>query len=360
VNISSDGFSYHTMLVKKLLSCNEYKVIKNSLYEAIKTERCKVFHEGSCIISDQYKEEGIIIRLKKNINKFSYLELRINPLFLIGEGDYSRIFSFSADNVYRASDKIDEVLKCLGMDFNFEDMKLSRIDLCVNFEVPDEATADAYMRIFKKCKLPYSYMLVPPFGKDEKNYIEMNRNSFRASNQSSTLTIYNKTFQLQNEELIDNELIPIILIRVEVELKRKEINEIIQCNSSDILLLSNRDLLIFMGENSKLILTEYLKQFFLPGRYLSFDEAKKVVAQSENKKGIKRRMLYLLEKASERKNLSIALKKLEGEYCLTKYQLNKILEKFTELRINPITLLNSQSLIKNLQSIYEVLDMEYN
>lgn len=359
MQISKDGFSYHTLLMKKLLGNNEYKKIKNSLYEAIKTEHCKVYAEDNYIKSNQFKDYGILIKLKKNDKNFFHLELRINPVILLGNIDYSRIFSCNKDNVDLMCNKLNLILESIGASFKFNDMWISRIDLCVNVEFNDKEITDAYMRIFKKCKLPNSFKL-DTFKTEiemevENNYIR-NKNSFKAISPESELSIYNKLFQLKEKNLvnyIDENIAGII--RIEVIIKRNLILNIINKITGNDSLIENDQILIIMGHFSKLIIVEYLKKFFLRGTYFTYNEAKSILDATKFKKKTKKRMLLLLEKVSECKNMNSAIKKIKEENALTNYQIDNIISKFEDINLNPITLCNNSNHIDFLPSIFELL-----
>jgi hypothetical protein len=252
------------------------------------------------------------------------------------------------------NEELNKILEEIEANFTLNDMILSRIDLCVNVETESERIVDAYLRVFKKCRLPYSYKIMT-FSKDYINYKKKNQKSFRATNQGSTLTIYDKTYQIREEKLDASlDFTESYVVRIEVELKRSELAYIIK----DILLIDdtilNEELLYVIGENSKLILTEYLSKFFLKGEYLTYDNAKKIVESSDYKKKIKRRMKLLLEKVSECKNMNAAINKIREYETLNNYQIKNLIDRFDELDINPVTLCNSED-IKWLPSIYELL-----
>lgn len=78
----------------------------------------------------------------------------------------------------------------------------------------------------------------------------------------------------------------------------------------------------------------------------------KVEASVTNKK-TRKRMLYLLRKVSDSRDLSSAMDKLKDEFGLKGHQCERILKRFSKLGISPITLPSTVSFdtIPNLISV---------
>ncbi|NLB32670.1 MAG: hypothetical protein GX818_02735 [Tissierellia bacterium] len=354
--ITKDGFSYHTFLITMKIKYDEFMNILNKLYlinNDIYTGKIYCTKEN-IIISEQFRNQGIIIKLKKKKSKPSYISLKVNPRFLIGRYEYEGIFPCNANNISIVQNKIDNILNLIKAEFTFNDMTLSRIDLCVNVDTSDDEITDAYMRLIKRCFIPYNYNRVR-FKKDRENYKEKNNNSFSAYSPMITFSIYDKNYQMHDQNLPKSiEYKDSEILRIEVTLKRDAIYQIVSSASDNA--LDNNEVLSFFGKKSKEIILANVHKFFQIGNYAPFKDAKLIIQNSNYRKSDKKHMLYLLTMNSKCKNMNTAVKKTMNEHNLSTYQVNNIIDKFDALNVNPITLTNNQSHIKMLPSIYDLLN----
>lgn len=357
MEITKDGFSYHTFEMTKKIDFNEYRYIRNTFHKINGMYKGRIYQKGKSYISEQFGSVGVNMYLLRSKNLPTYFILKVNPLFLIAKKNYFSIFTSNIENIVKVRDEINNILDVIGANFRFEDMSISRIDLCVNLEMDSSEIIDAYMRLFKKCQIPCGYIL-DKFSKEKENYKEINKHSLHASSTNTIINIYDKSFQVKEENLdlnqenyIDN------MLRVEIGLMRPAIYQIMQKYEGGINQLSNIDLLEFMGKYSKMLIEEYLLKFLTPGVYIPYSEVEKIIQKTDYEKKIKIRMRKFLEKVSECKNMNAAIKQIEEEYSLTKKQTDYILSNFNDLGINPITLKNDQSHLQSLPSLFDLLGM---
>lgn len=91
------------------------------------------------------------------------------------------------------------------------------------------------------------------------------------------------------------------------------------------------------------VLVSYIQKL-LPcsSKHVRFRDAKKAVQSADLRPIHKEQMLFLLHKTSKGKGLDTALQKLKKKYKIKdKRTVNKLLVRFDELGLNPITLRNS-------------------
>lgn len=353
MNITQEGFSYHTIELKKKINYEDYIRIKNAYHEINNIYPGRMYDDNKGgYKSVQFSSIGIdCIHMKRNDNKPTYFVMIINPRLLSGDYGYLGIFRFSEENVKKSVHRIDEVLKLIKANFKFEEMNITRIDLSVNLETNDRNIVDAYIRVFQKCFVPAPYKRVE-YGKDKENYKEKNKNSFRTDSEGSMLTVYNKSFQMKEEDLYDENINDgVIRMRIEVALRRKLLRDVLNINGY----LSNYDLLLFMGENSKNIINQYLLRFFGTGIYIPFKSAVIAINETNYENRVKQNMLLLLLKTSECKNMNEAITRLLKSGISYK-QIQNILIKFDEMNINPVTLKNNNGNIMVLPSIFDFLE----
>ena len=355
MHIMNDGFSFHTIQMTMRIKHRELNQILNTLYYINGSYPGKIYsYKENQIISEQFNKQGLIVILKKKKNKPSYFIIKINPRFLIGKYDYEGIFPCNINNINIVINNINTMLTQIGASFTFNDMTVSRIDLCVNIDTCSADITDAYMRLVRRCYIPYNFTR-NYYDKDCHNYKEKNDNSFSAYSPMITFTIYDKNYQMYDQNLPKSiEYKDSDLLRIEVSLKRDAIYQIVSSASDNT--LDNNEVLSFFGQKSKEIILAHVHKFFQTGSYVPFKDAKLIIQSSNYRKSDKKHMLYLLTMNSKCKNMNAAVKKIMNEHNLSTYQVNNIIDKFDALNINPITLTNKQSHIMVLPSINDLLN----
>lgn len=355
LKITNDGFSFHTFELQKSITFEEYNLFRNEIYSVAKKNCHRVFTEGNCLISDLYHGVGIIIRLYNNGTKLPHIQLRVNPRFTIGSYDYVGIFECSKKNIEIIKSSIDMVLESIKAGFGFDDMTVSRIDLCVNIETDDMALPVNYMRLIRKCRLPDSYNreVFHPETKHDKAYKDKNMHSFRAKSHEATFTVYDKIFQLKQENLLSpGEKLQYGLLRFEVSLSRVAICKIIG-NYNGI--TNNSELLFQFGASSKMIMRNYIFHFFPDESYYTYNQARMLISESKFTNKIKKRMLFLLRKTSDCNHLINAIYQMEEEFNISGYKTDKVLTCFEQIKCSPITSLDGT--IPGIRSLLTYSDM---
>jgi len=79
-------------------------------------------------------------------------------------------------------------------------------------------------------------------------------------------------------------------------------------------------------------------------QYIHYQVAVDTVKKNITNKKTQERMLFLLRKVSDSRDLSSAMEKLKNEFDLKGHQCNRVLEQFAKLAISPITLPSNVSL----------------
>lgn len=337
--ITQEGFSFHTFEMSKSITRDEYQQIKDSIFDFAKEEKHRAFSEGNCLISEKYKPYGIIIKLFNNSDKPPHLQLRVNPRLACAEKSYVGIFHCTEENIETVKAVINRILTDMNTGYDFNGMTVSRIDLCVNLEM-DQYYLDAYMRLICKCKLPESYRRIG-FIRDEPDFKEKNKRSFRAANKDVQFTIYDKKFQVAEEGLFYFDM-PVEngLIRFEVSLKRDAIyrnNEYFRLQFAD-----NSNFLWVYGMLSRKIIEKYICKFFPKGIYASYERTKAAVRNASFPNKTKVLMLDLLKATSEHESLFNAIRDVKFMYPKPNkfdLKLNRILKNFERLNYNPVTTL---------------------
>ncbi len=93
------------------------------------------------------------------------------------------------------------------------------------------------------------------------------------------------------------------------------------------------------------ILCNYMKRMFrVKGVFVNYNKAVERIKSTKFETDIKKKMLYLVRKTSDSDNLTNALDKTQNEFNLSDQGITRLLKKFENLGINPITLPNSSKI----------------
>jgi hypothetical protein len=343
VNENYDAFGIHTIEMVKVITYEDYRIIRESTSMNAKTKNFRYYDlTAYTFLSEEFRSCGVTFTMVRPEKGPIIFHMRINPRRLIGDNTYIGIFEHSKENVDAAVENINRIFSGIGVDWGFESMSFSRIDVCANKVIRNPYESESYMRLIRKNRIPEGYVK-EKFGIDEDNYQEKNKKSFRISNGVRTITVYDKRFQLGEENLMerDDSLQDIGLLRFEISIKPKSINRLKRK-------VSNKDTFEYCAKNSKRILSEQFSVIFDPMRYLSYDRALVVINQAYNEKiitpSLAKKMADLVRAVSASKNVNAALinegytKIVQHQKIINDKQLRKVMDAFKKIGLNPITL----------------------
>jgi hypothetical protein len=331
--ITEEGFSMHTFELTKELTYEDYRRIKNSVYERELPDcyelKPDVFYIGT------FHDSGINVYMHSYKNFPPSISAIINFKYLGGIGDATEIFTYGDDGV-RSSIKLANMsLSVIDEMLQFNNMTLNRVDLCVNVELEDADETQSILRLIKKTRVPQKYTLRSFKDKD------VDKRSFCIYNGSVAFKVYDKIFQVFHEgyDKYCDKLNPNRgLLRFELTLERRKINEIAERsginNETEILL-------DYLCANSELIMKNYICMLFPSGSYCRYGIAEKIIEKCPKKKKLRKRMLYFLIKVSECKSINRAMELTAEKFDLNYKKIYKVLDSFEEIGLNPVTLKNS-------------------
>ena len=140
------------------------------------------------------------------------------------------------------------------------------------------------------------------------------------------------------------------ILRIEAELKRDALLKRLDIDR----ICSNEKLLKNTAKNADRILVSFLERMQIgTGNHIRYCDAEACIEKAKLKDKLKDRMLYLIRKVSDN-NLLSALDSMCKEYNLNSNQCDRILNRFDELGISPITLRNN-SQFESLPSLLSIL-----
>ncbi|MDR3765791.1 MAG: hypothetical protein Q3Y08_01980 [Butyricicoccus sp.] len=127
----------------------------------------------------------------------------MNPSSLIG-GKYQpkEVFWAEEKQLTNLKKKMDELLRKLGLSITFQDLTLSRIDCCLDLFPDSQEWVDEALRVIRRSKIMKAYK-EDRFPKDDPRHKAKNEHSWRIRCKTTTITAYDKTFQLTEEQLLE-------------------------------------------------------------------------------------------------------------------------------------------------------------
>lgn len=288
-------------------------------------------------ISTAFSTRGVVIylyRQKRSKNKTGknlacFIRFRLNPLSLInGRYQPKEVFQAEKHELAKLDAKVTGLLRELGLSIAFEELTLSRVDCCLDLFPDSQEWVDEALRIMRRSKVMKAYA-ESRFPKDDPRHKEKNKHSWRIYCKTTTITVYDKTFQLLEEDLLEDYDAP--MLRIEVSRTSAKFKR----GLSDEIKGSNKEILHTVMEESEDTIHKYLKSLRADTVYVKYEECIQLIGTVKSKK-TRAHMKLLVDKLSDCKSYTQAIE----NSGLSKSQLRTVDKQFKELSISPITLRN--------------------
>ena len=286
-------------------------------------------------ICTSYCGQGVVLYLykqKRSKNKTSKniacsIRFRLNPHTLL-HGKYSpkEVFQAKENHLKTLDREMTELLHKIGLDREFEQLTLSRIDCCLDYFPESQKWVDEALRVIRCSPYMKQYKLCT-FGKEFPNHKEKNAHSWCICCKTTTLTVYDKTFQLMEEDLLGQYDAP--MLRFEVSRSGAKFKR----GLSDEVKGSNKKILKTVMDESEDIIRSYMEMLHADLPFVRYSDC---MAKIET-----------VKHASTRKNMRLLVKKLSDCKCyaqavknseLSESQLRTVRKQFEKLGIQPATL----------------------
>lgn len=309
------------------------------------------FEESYEYHSDCFAVQGIKLQVFRKKKSIWGLFVLLHPTLLLGIRDHSALYTPSKQSYHEIVDTADKLLQRVNIPCSVDHMKLYRLDITANLIFPEENIVMAYLHVLKKSRMLPQYQLDWFRKKDGKarNSKEANRHSYKQKCRSASFFAYDKTAQLEMIDRFPAKLKGKRVLRLEAQLRRKVLRKWVKKDDMD----NNWRILKCMGKDLSKPLRWYLKRLQPKGNILRYEDAVKQI-QSVRKHKTRERMLYLLRKTSDCRDLTAALEALCEKYGLSSSQRDRVLKKFADEGISLITLPNCSE-IGYLSSIKDLL-----
>ena len=286
-------------------------------------------------ICTSYCSRGVVLYLfkqKRSKNKASKniacsIRFRLNPHTLL-HGKYSpkKVFTAKENQLNSFDNRMTGLLREIGLDCEFEQLTLSRIDCCLDYFPESQKWVDEALRVIRRSPYMKQYKLCT-FGKGFPNHKEKNAHSWRICCKTTTLTVYDKMFQLMEEDLLEQYDAP--MLRFEVSRSGAKFKR----GPPDEVKGSNKEILKTVMNESEKTIHSYMKKLHANLPFVRYSDC---MAKIET-----------VKHASTRKNMRLLVKKLSDCKCyaqavknseLSESQLRTVRKQFEKLGIQPITL----------------------
>lgn len=302
------------------------------------------WQESRSYQSDCFADQGIKLFISRISDTPWGLKIVVHPMLVQGETDRSVLYRPSCKKDYKALVKaVDKLLARADIPCSVDAMTLYRVDVTTNLIFRKPTPVNAYIRILKKGRLLPNYCLdwFREYEEKAQNCKRANEHSYKQKCRSAAFFVYDKTAQLEMIEKFPKALIGKHVLRLEAQLRRKGMKKWLSGKKLE----SNWEIIRELNKNAKHIVQWYLKRTQPKcERYVRYKDAVQMITDLTCKRNMRERMLYLLRKTSDSRDLTIALSKLKDKFDLTSGQVDNVLKKFRKLGISPITLANSSDL----------------
>ena len=316
----------------------------NKVFHSLKSLNSGNFYPDATYHSDKviekyictsYCGQGVVLYLfkqKRSKNKTKknhalFIHFRLNPHTLLHE-------EYSPKKVFHAEDKqlklldkeMTKLLHEIGLNCEFEHLTLSRIDCCLDYFPNSQDWVDEALRVVRRSPYMKKYDLCT-FDKTFSNHKKKNAHSWRIYCKTTTLTVYDKTFQLMEEDLLEQYDAP--MLRFEVSRSGAKFKR----GLSDEVKGSNKKILKTVMNESEKIIHSYMKKLHANLPFVRYSDC---IARIETVKhsATRKNMRLLVEKLSDCKSYAQAV----INSGLTENKLRTVRKQFEKLGVQPVTM----------------------
>ena len=289
-------------------------------------------------ISTAFSHRGVVIYLYRqkrsknqtNKNLACSIRFRLNPLSLVnGKYQPKGVFMAREEQLADLESQMDALLQELGLSITFEELTLSRVDCCLDLFPDSQEWVDEALRVIRRSKVMRSYK-EQRFPKADPNHKAKNNHSWRVRCKTTTITAYDKTFQLLEEELIEKYDAP--MLRFEISRTSAKFKRGLSAEVKG----SNPKILHTIMKNSEKTIQQYLQSIHVNATFVKYEECMQQIGTVKSK-AKRKHMKTLAEKLSDCKTYRQAVE----NSGLSASQLRAVEKAFHNLGISPITLRNS-------------------
>lgn len=355
--LEPDGFSVHTFELSIQLSKSEWRNCKERLYaEQKKFNENFIYADKACKglhICTKYADAGIRIRLEhigsKKGNLKYFVRMIVNPRKLIyPQSGYLGILPPEEDSIELLEKAFRHQFRKTPFEKELRKYYLSRVDLCTNIRCDNKKVFRELVRLLRKTATPKKYERILYQHKDKKKANKYNKHYIRLACDSQEIVIYDKTYQLsENDLIVAYEDLPSSVLRIEVHYGRDKLRCIEKEHKTDDPL----DLLWLLMQQSQQRICKLVEKCYPDLTYVSYEAGLATIkAHRKFPQHVKDAMRTLLTKMRRMQTIDAAFRSMEKQGIQT----DGLLRKFDKLGISPIPLRKGYA-AKRMPSLTKIL-----
>lgn len=355
--LEPDGFSIHTFELSMQLSKSEWHNCKEQLYaEQKKSSENFIYADKACKglhICTKYADAGIRIRLEhigsKKGNLKYFVRMIVNPRKLVyPQSGYLGILPPEEGSIELLEKTFRHQFHKSPFEKDLRKYYLSRVDLCTNIRCDNKKVFRELVRLLRKTATPKKYERILYQHKDKKKANKYNKHYIRLACDSQELVIYDKTYQLsENDLIVAYEDLPSGVLRIEVHYGRDKLRYIEKEHKTDDPL----DLLWLLMQQSKQRICKLVEKCYPDLPYVSYEDGLGTInAHKKFPQDAKDAMRTLLTEMQRKQTIDASFRSMEKQGIQT----DRLLCKFDKLGISPIPLRKNYA-AKRMPSLPKIL-----
>ena len=357
IRLEPNGFSIHTFELSMQLSKAEWNTCKEKLYaKQRESDETFIYADKSCKglhICTKYADAGIRIRLEhigsKKENLKYFVRMVVNPRKLIyPQSGYLGILPPEEDSIELLEKTFRHLFRGSPFEKDIHRYYLTRVDLCTNIRCDNKRVFRELVRLLRKTATPKKYERKFYQHKNKKKANQYNKHYIRISCDLQELVIYDKTYQLsENDLIVAYEDLPSGVLRIEVHYGRDKLRRLEKSAQTDDPL----DLLWLLMQESKPRICELMDKCYPNQPYLHYlDGLATIEAHPKFPQTAKDAMAALLTEMRRKQTIDKAFQSMEKQQIKTA----GLLKRFSKLGISPIPLRKGYA-AERMPSLPEIL-----
>lgn len=354
-SLEPDGFSIHTFELSYELTAVEFQQMKEQGCQAGLLYQDKM-HQ-TIYRCTRYHEQGVRLKLlyvATTAGHFRYyLRLVINPRKLIEPGcSYLGILPPEKESVTKLDKSFRRLFKGSPFPHDITRYYLSRVDLCTNLHCDNKRVFRELVRVLRKTRTPDKYKREQYRHKDKKKANRYNKHYLRLSCGTHELVIYDKTYQLtENNLVVAYENLPEGVLRFEVQYKREKLRRVEKALGLDGSTNDPLTVLWHLMQDSRMLLRKHFSACYSKTPFVPIEQIEETIKRAGFAGKTKRNMLQLACLMQRKQTVDKALRDLGRQGIRT----DELLAKFEKIGVNPVPL-RKGFCCKRLPSPIELLE----
>lgn len=374
IRTTSDGYSFHTLELKIHPDSEDfnralellYKSAKRSKFPKRTTYPLKVYESETLKphCSTMLSNHGILLYLTESIKKDWHkytIKAVVNPRKVLDpKCDYLGIAPTDEKSLNWFQDEFTSLMRRYNLPEFLDEWTMTRLDLCVNFQLNKKKSAREFCRLLQKDLLPPKLERILFFDPDadkelQEKQKDADQHSICLENDSYSIVVYDKLYQAEAEERMESNPwheLPDSILRLELRCFRTCLKKLEKKEDLD----STSEQLYWMAQNSRKLILKKVGQVFSGGTHYKPDIAKKIVGDSNYQETTCEQLQWLINRTRHPFNLRQLEKGMKKKFKVTPRTVAQRIEQLEHLGINLVPL-RQDFYLEQLPSLPRILEL---